>query len=89
MSDRRTPDPDGLARARRASAYEIGDASWADMIIDAYLNAPPEQSHVTRTNPSGEVRQCDRRDLHEAHEWQTEFGGYFNAYCPGNDGTKR
>lgn len=43
---------------------------------------------VTETNPSGEIRRCDRRDLHPAHEWQAEFGAYFNVYCPGNDGSK-
>lgn len=44
--------------------------------------------HVTPSNPSGDVRQCDRRNLHEPHEYQAEFGSYFNVYCPGNDGTK-
>lgn len=45
--------------------------------------------HVTRTNPSGSVQQCDRRDVHEPHEWQSEFGAYFDVYCPGNDGKRR
>jgi hypothetical protein len=43
-------------------------------------------SHITKTNPTGEVRQCDARTIHEPHEWQAEFGAYFNAYCPGNTG---
>ena len=46
------------------------------------------ESHVTKANPNGEVRQCDRRDLHKPHEYQAEFGSYFFVYCPGNDGTK-
>jgi hypothetical protein len=46
------------------------------------------ESHVTKNNPNGEVRQCDRRDIHFAHEWQAEFGAYFDVYCPGNDGKK-
>lgn len=32
------PDPVGLTAARRVAAYEIGDASWANRIVDAYLN---------------------------------------------------
>lgn len=44
--------------------------------------------HVTKTNPTGSVQQCDKRHIHAAHEWQNEFGGYFNVYCPGNDGTR-
>lgn len=47
------------------------------------------EPHVTRTNPSGAVQQCARRDLHDAHEYQAEFGDWFNVYCPGNDGTRR
>lgn len=47
------------------------------------------REYVTESNPNGEVRQCDRRDLHEPHEWQAEFGAYFNVYCPGNKGEKR
>lgn len=47
------------------------------------------ENHITKTNPNGAVSQCDRRDLHEPHEYQAEFGAYFNIYCPGNDGTKR
>lgn len=46
------------------------------------------REYVTANNPNGEVRQCDRRDLHEPHEWQAEFGGYFDVYCPGNQGEK-
>lgn len=45
--------------------------------------------HVTETNPDGEVRQCDRRDLHDPHEYQPDFGGYFNVFCPGNVGSQR
>lgn len=40
-------------------------------------------NYKTATNPSGSVQQCDRRAVHEGHEWQAEFGGYFNSYCPG------
>lgn len=46
-----------------------------------------EASRKTANNPAGDVRQCDRRDLHAAHEYQREFGAYFDVYCPGNDGT--
>lgn len=45
-------------------------------------------NHVTETNPNGEVRQCDMRHIHESHEYQAEFGSYFDVYCPGNDGNK-
>lgn len=38
---------------------------------------------VTKTNPTGEVRQCERRGYHQPHEFQADFGAYFNAYCPG------
>ena len=44
---------------------------------------------VTKSNPAGNVEQCYRRDIHESHEYQRDFGAYFNVYCPGNDGTKR
>jgi hypothetical protein len=44
------------------------------------------EEHKTKTNPSGSVQQCDQRHIHAPHEWQNEFGGYFNVYCPGNDG---
>ena len=52
---------------------------------------PPEDDGFfvkTASNPSGEVRQCDRKDLHGPHEYQPQFGAYFNVYCPGNDGGK-
>lgn len=39
---------------------------------------------MTRNNPSGSVQQCSQRELHDAHEWQAEFGAYFDVYCPGN-----
>lgn len=45
--------------------------------------------HITDSNPNGSVRQCTRRDLHEPHEYQAEFGAYFNVYCPGNTGSER
>jgi hypothetical protein len=32
------PDAKGIAAAREIAQYEIGDASWAHVIIDAYLN---------------------------------------------------
>lgn len=44
------------------------------------------EEHKTKTNPSGSVQKCDQRHIHPPHEWQNEFGGYFNVYCPGNDG---
>lgn len=42
MRRRREPDPVGLARARGVARYQIGDASWADIIIEAYLNPPAD-----------------------------------------------
>lgn len=32
----------GVSAARRLAGWEIGDPTWADRIIDAYLN--PEQA---------------------------------------------
>lgn len=37
-----TPDPRGIEVAREVAQYEIGDASWAHVIVDAYLN--PERA---------------------------------------------
>lgn len=31
-------DKDGLKAARRTAAWELGDARWADEILDAYFN---------------------------------------------------
>jgi hypothetical protein len=42
-----------------------------------------KREHVTAKNPNGEVRQCERKYLHGPHEWQAEFGAYFDVYCPG------
>lgn len=47
------------------------------------------RAHVTERNPNGETRQCNRRDIHGPHEWQAEFGAYFDVYCPGNTGFER
>jgi hypothetical protein len=44
---------------------------------------PADLNHVTKTNPTGGVEQCERRILHAGHEWQAEFGAYFNKWCPG------
>lgn len=33
----KTIDQDGLSAARRLAGWEIGDTSWADLIIRAYL----------------------------------------------------
>ena len=49
-----------------------------------HVRAP--EDHKTSTNPNGSVRRCDRGAVHSPHEYQAEFGAYFNAYCPGNDG---
>lgn len=46
------------------------------------------EDYKTKNNPNGEVRRCGGRHLHEPHEWQAEFGAYFDVYCPGNDGTQ-
>jgi hypothetical protein len=45
--------------------------------------------HRTKTNPSGEVRQCRDYVIHRPHEYQGEFGAYFNVFCPGNDGKNK
>jgi hypothetical protein len=42
MSARVQADPVGLAAARQVSQWEIGDPTWASIIIDAYLN--PQQA---------------------------------------------
>lgn len=47
------------------------------------------RSLITENNPDGESRQCERRDLHDPHEYQPEFGAYFFTYCPGNTGSQR
>ena len=41
---------------------------------------------MTVSNPSGSVQDCTRRDIHRGHEWQAEFGAYYNVWCRGNDG---
>lgn len=43
--------------------------------------------HITSHNPNGEVRQCDKRVVHGPHEWQADFGAYFDVYCSGIQGT--
>lgn len=48
-----------------------------------------EQRESTPNNPTGTVRQCDRRDIHEAHDYQAGFGDYFDVHCPGNRGIER
>lgn len=52
-------------------------------------HAKSDSVEPTPNNPSGTVRQCDRRDIHDPHDWQAEFGAYFDVHCPGNDGKKR
>lgn len=32
------PEPEGLRVARAVSQWEIGDPSWANVILEAYLN---------------------------------------------------
>jgi len=44
MSDKKVPDEAGLYAARRYAGWEIGDPSWAVIIIDAYLN--PEEANA-------------------------------------------
>lgn len=39
--------------------------------------------HKTKTNPTGAIGQCNKREVHAPHEYQAEFGSYFNAYCLG------
>ncbi|WP_067201231.1 hypothetical protein [Microbacterium sp. XT11] len=40
----REPSAGGLAAARRLAGWELGDPSWANAIISAYLN--PETAHA-------------------------------------------
>ena len=47
-------NPDGLGAARRFAAWHLGDRSWADDIIRAYLN--PEQTHADLDDEMGEKR---------------------------------
>ncbi len=42
----------------------------------------------TPNNPTGSVQQCDRRDLHGPHDYQAEFGAYYDVHCPGNRGDR-
>lgn len=42
-----------------------------------------KKTQVSSKNPAGEIRQCDLQKDHEGHEYQPEFGAYFNVYCPG------
>jgi hypothetical protein len=69
------------------------EAALVNPAVDASRRLGPlsmgSRAHVTDTNPDGEVRQCNRRDLHDSHEYQAEFGAYFNVYCPGNVGSQR
>jgi hypothetical protein len=84
-----------LGADRRGFTMDSGDGVYSEVWRlpknGGYVTVEwaPKEDHVTKTNPSGEVRQCDRRDIHEAHEWQAGFGDHFNVYCPGNDGTIR
>jgi hypothetical protein len=39
--------------------------------------------HKTATNPNGSTQQCHQRKVHKGHEWQAEFGAYFNVWCKG------
>lgn len=69
------------------SGDPVGDASREGSDAPRWRQEPL-LPHVTPSNPTGSIGQCDRRDMHEAHEYQAEFGAYFNVYCPGNEGTK-
>lgn len=42
-----------------------------------------DDEHKTRNNPNGSVRQCDRKEVHDPHEYQAQFGDYYDMYCPG------
>ena len=44
-----TPNPAGLAAARQLAAWDIGDPTWADLIIDAYLKADDSDTHTCPT----------------------------------------
>jgi len=64
-----------------------------ELTLDPHSNAGNvhvvEEAHKTKTNPHGRMRQCSGRDIHGGHEWQEEFGAYFNVYCEGNKGKRR
>jgi hypothetical protein len=72
-----------------AIPQSISPAEEASRRMGVLAQGLGSRQYVTDTNPNGEVEQCSRRDLHEPHEWQNEFGGYFNVYCPGNAGKRR
>lgn len=39
--------------------------------------------HVTHRNPSGEVKECPRGNVHVSHEWRIHPADLFVVYCPG------
>jgi hypothetical protein len=41
------------------------------------------EDHRSELNPNGTVELCELRTVHPPHEWQVNFGDYYNAYCPG------
>lgn len=57
--------------------------------LETILRNPVEKIEPTPNNPTGTVRQCDRRDIHSRHDYQADFGAYFDVHCPGNSGTQR
>jgi hypothetical protein len=87
----------------REIRQQLGSMNLETFSIGPFVGLPPAEeasrrlspyslasrTHVTDSNPNGEVRQCNRRDLHEPHEYQAEFGAYFDVYCPGNTGSQR
>lgn len=44
MGDRKKPKKKGLAAAKRLAGWELGYSSWAEIIIDAYLN--PDEANA-------------------------------------------
>lgn len=80
----------GYVASGRAERDDV-DVDKAAFIDDTrgrcyVVRFPRKTSVVTASNPTGEVRQCSRRDIHDRHDYQSGFGDYFNVTCLGNDG---
>lgn len=43
-------DEEGLKAARRLAGWEIGDASWANRILNAYFNPEPTNRVLDEEN---------------------------------------
>lgn len=50
---------------------------------------PGSTKHFTDSNPNGEIRQCNRQEFHDPHEWSPGTSSVFNVYCLGYQGSER